>query len=69
VKSESLAGSGFPDGHRQISLEKYDNFLMRTPPPGSMAAIWAYLQITLEGCDVNLQTWQVLDYLRECRPH
>jgi len=25
VKSESLAGSGFPDGHRQISLEKYDN--------------------------------------------
>jgi len=36
---------------------------------GFHGAIWAYLQITLEGCDVNLQTWQVLDFLRECRPH
>lgn len=33
---------------------------------GFFDALWAHIQLTLEGCFVNLQTWDVVAYLREC---
>ncbi len=35
---------------------------------GFYSAVWAYLELTLEGCNVNPATRQVLDHLSECRP-